>query len=447
MDTPDIRLARFAVGLDLADVPETVRRATKRAILNVLATLLAGAREPAVEKAFAVLGRRNAPGNAMLATRRERTDPLFAAFLNAMASNIHDFDDTHMGTILHPSSPVLPALLARASETPMSGAELLSAFIAGVEVECRIGRAISPSHYSRGWHITSTCGVFGSAAACGHHDGLSPDRMVAAFAIAGVQAGGMVEALGTMAKSVSVGNAARGGMVAAALAAEDFDGPPTPLTGERGFLALYADGPHAAPLTEGLGERWELADVAFKPYPVGVVLNPLIDAALDLRGRGVTRPEEIAAITLHGHPLLRERTDRPAVTSGRLSQVSAQHTLAITLIRGKAGLAEFDDAAATETLGRRPECRFVDDADRDPSSLRMEARLASGETVTIDIPAGRGSLANAMSDADIEQKFRACAGLSGMAGNADALIETVWSLETLGDAQRLAELCAQPEQA
>src|SRR5690606_2192183 len=98
--------------------------------------------------------------------RDQRTDARHAASLNAMSGNVFDFDDTHLPTIIHPTAPVAPALLALSQVRPVSGADLLLAFLVGLEIECRLGNAISPGHYQRGWHITATCGVFGSAAAC-----------------------------------------------------------------------------------------------------------------------------------------------------------------------------------------------------------------------------------------------------------------------------------------
>ncbi len=443
--SPELVLAAFGRDLTDGDIPATVRHAALRAILNVIGTMLAGAREPAVDTALAVLKPHSASGRAVLAARSGRADPLLAAFANAMAANIHDFDDTHMPTIMHPSSPVLPALLAMASERKISGADLLRAFIVGVEIECRIATAVSPSHYARGWHITSTCGIFGSAAACGHLLQLSPEQMLNAFSIAAVQAGGMVEALGTMAKSISVGNASRGGLVAGLLAAQQFDGPQNPLTGMRGFLPVYGDSSTPRSLTEDIGRHWAFDDVAFKPYPVGVVLNPVIDAGLELHRRGIVDPSKIAVVTFQGHPLLRERTDRAAADTGRLSQVSAQHALAIAMKRGRAGLAEFDDAAAKETLNQRPICVFVDEPDRDPSSVRAVIRTTGGTETSIDIPAGRGSLRNPMNDRDIKDKLRANAERAGLAERAEDIIRTVWSIDGLADASRLAELCAAPE--
>src|SRR5690606_29221449 len=141
---------------------------------------------------------------------------------------------------------------------PVSGEALLLAFLVGLEVECRLGRAISPGHYQRGWHITSTCGVFGAAAGCARLLGLDETRIAWTLGNASAQSSGLVENLGSMAKSIGVGNAASNGLLAALLAAEGFQGPAQPIEGPRGFLRVMGDRPDLAAVTGGLGERWEV---------------------------------------------------------------------------------------------------------------------------------------------------------------------------------------------
>src|SRR5262249_58521029 len=112
--------------------------------------------------------------------RSERVDALSAAFLNAASGNVFDFDDTHLRTVIHPTAPVVPALFALAELRPVCGRDLLLAFALGVEIECRLGNAISPEHYARGWHITSTFGTIGAAAASGKRLSLDAERMMGA---------------------------------------------------------------------------------------------------------------------------------------------------------------------------------------------------------------------------------------------------------------------------
>ena len=152
----------------------------------------------------------------------------------------------------------------------------MHSFVLGVETSCRLGNVVTPGHYERGWHITSTCGVFGSAVSAGKILGLSEKQFVSALGIAATQAAGLVEMLGSMAHVLNAGFAARNGVAAALLAAEGFEGPAKPLEGLRGFFNVFGGHQDFNALLEGLGERWELTNVMYKPYPCGVVLHALV---------------------------------------------------------------------------------------------------------------------------------------------------------------------------
>ena len=434
-------LTTFIAECRWEDIPDHVRHEAKRSLLNYFAVALSACHDPTIEIAARTYRHFSSGKQATVIGRRERTDILNAAALNCMGANVFDFDDTHIPTIIHPTAPVAPAVFALAETMATRGPDFLLAFILGVEAECRIGNAISPGHYARGWHITSTCGVFGSAMACGKLLGLTRQQLIWALGTASAQASGLVETLGTMAKSVSMGNAARNGIVSALLAREGFDGPQRPLEGSRGFLNVTADEPDLAGLVAELGSRWEILN---NTYPCGVVLNPVIDACLQLAANPVlagARLERIARIELTGHPLLRQRTDRPGVMTGRESQVSGQHAVAVALARGRAGLAEFSDEAVRDeslrALGRRVE--FVDDIRFAVESARVTVHLSDGAALAVDIDMARGSTGRPMSDSDIEQKVRTlCAG-GGAGIDPQPLIDAVWSIDASFDAGAVME--------
>lgn len=438
------RLAEFLSAARWEDIPPEVRHEAKRSLMNYLATSLGGCRDAAVETASAVLGRFAGGATATIIGRSERSDLLNAAFLNAMSANVFDFDDTHARTIIHPTAPVAPALFALAETSPVSGQLLLLAFVLGVETECRVGNAISPGHYQRGWHITSTCGVFGAAAAVGRTLGLNGKRMKWALGNASAQASGLVETLGSMAKSISVGNAARNGLVSALFAERDFFGPDQPLEGARGFLRVMGENPDFSCVTRGLGERWEILSNAYKPYPCGVVLNPVIDACLELSKEPKLSISDIERIEIVGHPLLRERTDRAQVNTGREAQVSAQHAVAVALARGRAGLAEFSDACvadpALRCLGSK--VGFVDDASYAVESARVTVHHGAGAPLSWFVDQARGSSARPLSDADLESKLKDLAQYGASGCDPEPLIDAIWALDRADDAGSLMPLAA-----
>ena len=435
-------LAAWAATCRWEDVPEAVRHQARRCLVNLFACALAGRRDEAVRIAARVLATLGPAGDCVVIGESRTAGLQHAAALNAMAANVHDFDDTHVPTILHPTAPVAPVLLALAHTRRMTGAELLHALVIGIEMECRIALAVSPHHYTRGWHITSTCGIFGAALAAGRVLGLDAQRMLWAMGSASAQAGGLVETLGTMAKSAGVGHCASGGLMSALLAREGFDGPPLALEGARGFLRVFGDG-EVRLMTDDLGRDWEIQRNAFKPYPCGVVLNPVIDACLALHATLPQGLPALARIELRGNPLLRQRTDRPGVTSGKLSQVCAQHAVAMALSRGRAGLAEFCDAAvrdpASAALGSL--VRFIDDPSMHVEEAEVRLLPANGGApLTHHVRAARGSLAAPLSDADLTAKLTTLAADSGADVDAHALTDALWTIERCADVADLMRL-------
>ncbi|MDB5373201.1 MAG: hypothetical protein JWP04_1843, partial [Belnapia sp.] len=285
------RLGSFVAEADWAAIPAGLRHEAKRSILNHLGCALGVARDPAVLTALRVMqGFAGAPV-ATVVGQGMRLDPMSAAFVNAIAGNLLDYDDTHLNTVIHPAAPVVPAVLALAEQRGLSGAAVLAGFLLGGEVECRIGNAVSPGHYARGWHITSTCGAFGAAAGCARLLGLTAAQAGHAIGIAASQAAGIVEILPTGAKNVGVGNAARHGMLAALLAEQGYEAAPMAIEGPLGWARATGDAPDLAAITEGLGERWEIGRATYKPYPAGIVFHAVIDACLELRAALEVPPE------------------------------------------------------------------------------------------------------------------------------------------------------------
>ena len=436
-------LSDFITTMTWSQLPDTVRHEGQRSILNFMATALSGCREDAVEHALASLAMFSGGRQATIIGRRERIDVLSAAFLNAASGNVFDFDDTHLRTVIHPTAPVAPALFSLAELRPLTGRDLLLAFAVGVEIECRLGNAISPEHYGRGWHITSTCGTLGAAAAAGKALALDSQHMTWALGAAATQTGGLVECLGTQSKSLSVGNAARNGLWSALLAERGVSGPAAPLEGRQGYLTALAPSTlDIAALTHGLGEAWELAQNTYKPYPGGIVVHPVIDAALALRTEPGFAPERIARIVVRGHPLLSARADRPNVTTGREAQVSVQHSVAAAMLFGQAGLAQYTDDCVLDpkVLALRAKVMVEKDASIDVASASIQMWTTDGQTFSITIPAARGSLANPLTDREIEDKVRTLAAGWNADHDVQPLIDAVWALDRSDDAGTLLRL-------
>jgi 2-methylcitrate dehydratase PrpD len=364
--------------------------------------------------------------------RPERLDAMGAAFVNAISANLLDFDDTHLDTIIHPAAPVAAPVLALAQARGFSGQAVLTAFILGVEVECRVGNAVSPGHYARGWHITSTCGVFGAAAACAKLLGLSAGQIANAIGIAASQSAGIIENLPSAAKNVSVGNAARNGLFAALLAAEGYAASPRAIEGPLGWARAMGDEPDIARLTGGLGKSWEIAKNTYKPYPAGIVFHAVIDACLTLRAK--LSIDDIQSITVQGSALLLARGDRP-VHNERDARVSIHHCAACALLLGVAGVREFSEATVfrPDIVALRQKVRAAPDASLPDGAARVTIQLISREALSKIVMDAKGSLADPLSDRDIESKLRDGARLGGTDWDVDRVIDGVWRLDTLAD--------------
>jgi 2-methylcitrate dehydratase PrpD len=439
---PTLALARFVASADPRRLPGPVRHEAQRALLNFLGCAIGASRHDAVSRAIAALAPFAGPGQATILGRPERLDCLHAALINGMASHTFDFDDTHLKTIIHPSGPVAAALLAFAEYRPVSGAAWIHAFALGVEVECRVGNAVYPSHYDIGWHITGTAGVFGAAAATGRLLGLSEAQLVWALGIAATQASGLREMFGSMSKPLHPGLAARNGMVAALLAQQNFTSTTQGIEGRRGFANVLATARDYSKISVGLGETWELSCNSYKPFACGIVVHPVIDGCVQLRAEEHLAADAIEAVELRVHPLVLELTGKKMPRVGLEGKFSVFHSAAVALIDGAAGEAQYSDARVTDprVVALRDRVVAVVDPALAEDAAHVRIRLKDGRMVERFVAHAIGSLARPMTDGDLEDKFRAlCAPI--LAPDAiEGLLVACWHFEQSPDAGALARL-------
>jgi 2-methylcitrate dehydratase PrpD len=437
-------LADFVAASSWANV-EAQSHEARRSILNFFATALGSARDPVVTAAMRTLSPFSGAATSTVIGHSEPMDALCASFLNAISANLLDFDDTHPETIIHPAAPVAAPVLALAETRKLSGRDVLTAFILGVDVECRIGNSVSPQHYARGWHITSTCGIFGAAAACAKLLGLPAEGIANAIGLAASQSAGNVENLPSAAKNVSVGNAARNGLFAALLAQQGYEAAPRAIEGPLGWARTMGDDPDLARLLDGLGKTWEIAKNTYKPYPAGIVFHSVIDACLLLRERIGRQADQIESVTVQGSALLLARGDRP-VSNERDARVSIHHCVACGLLLGAAGVAEF----SRETVDRpdiaqlRQKVRAQFDGGMADGAARVTLRLSSGETLTETVVSPRGSQAAPLTDSDLEAKLRESVRTGRSDWDADRVIDAVWRLDAADDVGHLLQSLRPP---
>jgi 2-methylcitrate dehydratase PrpD len=261
---------------------------------------------------------------------------------------------------------------------------------------------------------------------------------------AATQSAGLVESLGSMSKSIGIGNAARNGLMGVLFAEAGFTAAEQAIEGKYGFAAVASDTVDLGKALDGLGERWEILANAYKPYPCGVVLFPVIDACLELRKQLEVPAGDIAEILVRGHPLLRERTHRPDVGDGRSAKVSLQHAVAVALLRGAAGIAEFEDDAVADPNVRalRAKVRAEDDSAIPVEAAVVSIRNADGTSLSEHVKAGRGTPGRPMSDLELDAKVSECAAFGASFVDVPALTAAMRELETLGDAAHIMRMTA-----
>lgn len=413
----------------------------QRTFMNWLGCAVGAAHHEAADAALAAVNMLQPAPQATLPGRSEKVDMASAALINGITSHTFDFDDTHLKTIIHPAGPVASAVLALAEHTGASGRALIDAIVIGIDVSCRVGNAMYPEHYDRGWHITGSTGTLGAAAACARLLGLNTQQTAMALGLAASQPIGMREQFGTMTKPFHPGGAARAGLMSALMASHGFTASPKALEAPRGMMQTVSTKNDWSEISSELGQRFEISFNSYKPFACGIVIHPSIDACAQLRAQGVT-PEQIERIELKVHSLVLELTGKKEPADGLQAKFSVYHGCAAGLTFGRAAEEEFSDEVvnrADMVALRRKVVATVDDS-IDEASADVTAVLLDGRRVHVFVEHAIGSLQNPMTDANLEAKFH---GLSvsvlGAAKTAD-LIKACWAIGQASDVRALTAL-------
>jgi 2-methylcitrate dehydratase PrpD len=346
---PTLALAAQAAGLRFDDLPADAVTVAKQCILDVIGSAIAGAASPGsamVRESVLLDGGTGVC--SLFGVPQARVTAGAAALANGTAAHALDFDDVLTAMIGHPSAPVLPAVFALAEEGGRSGRRLLEAFVAGVEVEARIGSAVAPAHYARGFHATGTVGTFGAAAAAARILDASEAAMTSALSLAGAQAAGLKSQFGTMTKPLQAGKAAANGLLAARLAVGGFTAAPDVIGCEQGFAATQADGLDVEALTAPFGRPWHLLATLFKMHASCHYTHSVFESLRSLRDR--VPVSDVEAITLRVHPDLRKACDILIPETGLAGKFSMRYVAALALAVGRADPAQFTDEAVRDPV-------------------------------------------------------------------------------------------------
>ncbi len=437
-------LARWIVSARREEVPATVRHEAVRTFLNYIGCAVGGSHHETLDIAISALSPFSGPAQATILGRKERLDILHASLMNGISSHVLDYDDTHLRTIIHPAGPVASAILALSETRPISGADFLHALIVGVEVECRIGNAVYPNHYTTGWHITGTTGVFGAAAATGKLLGLNEQQMLYALGLASTQPVGLQEMFGTMTKSFHPGRAAQNGLTSALMAARNFTSSTQSLEAKYGWGNVLSTARDYSQITAKLGTTYEIAVNTYKPFACGIVMHPTIDGCIQLRNERKLTAAAIDRIDLRVHPLVLDLTGKKTPAIGLEGKFSIYHAAAIAIVEGAGGDAQFSDRAVQlkDVVALRDRVTATVDNSIKEDQVRITVVMKDGQRVEKFIEHAVGSVDHPMSDADLEAKFHGLADSILPRDRVRQLMDLCWRIETAPQASAVAKAAA-----
>jgi 2-methylcitrate dehydratase PrpD len=452
-------VAKFIASTKYDDIPQDVLELGKKSILDGLGLALAGSRAQTGAICREYLEQLGiCDGKATVIGSSKKTSPRFAAFVNGVSIHADDFDDTQLavakdrvyGLLVHPTVPVLPALLALAEGRTISGKEFLLAYHLGVEVECKIAEAISPRHYQDGFHSTGTCGPFGSVAACAKILRFEPSKILNAFGLVASQSGGLRENFGTMTKPFQAGHAAESGLASAELVALGWTAAEQILEAERGFFHAFGGSFDPGAIMDRLGKPWTFTSpgISLKPYPSGSFAHPAMTELARLIVVNKVQAVQVEKLDVGANHQMTTTLLHHRPKNGLEAKFSMEFCMAILLLRGKAGLGEFSDrvvqrADVQEMIGRvnfyvDPE---AESAGYDKMTSLLKIHLKDGRIISGRAEFAKGSPSNPMSFDEAAAKFRGCAEFAEWPKDkTEKLIIYVKTLDSAGDVNALSPL-------
>ena len=450
MTTLTLELGRFVADLSLERIPAEGCAIARTGIADCFGVLVAGARDPEIALVDRELGGNAAAGaaSASLIPSGARRSVESAALVNGVAAHVLDYDDVSLDG--HPSAVLVPAILAQGEASGASGAQMLTAYVAGFEVWAELlAREPTPLH-RKGWHPSAVLGTVAAAAACAKLRDLDASGSATAMAIATSMASGLVANFGTMTKSFQVARAAQSGVIAARLARAGLTASLDALEHPAGLLAALSP--------EGKAERdrpfdaarktWHIVEegLNIKRYPICYATHRSIDAALGLVERYDLSPDKVERIHVSTGKtqLVMLRNARPQ--TGLEAKFSMQFAMAAALVSRKVGLAELTDAFVrrADVQAIFPRVSFTTTDATMPGTAFAPADCVaittmSGETLQSGpVEYAKGSHQHPLSGDELWAKFADCLGEDYPEGRKSSAFENLMIFDRLNGAADLA---------
>jgi len=447
-------LVSFVVSTDFTAIPKAAIKAAKMAILDCLGCILAGSVEPVGHLLRGAIEEWGGQPQAGVIGAGFRTSAPWAALANGTTGHALDYDDVHWGYIGHPSVTLLPPALAMAELQGSSGADLITAYVLGLEIAGRIGSGITRAHYERGWHATSTLGNLGAAVAAAKVLQLDQERMQRAVGLAASLASGLRENFGTMTKPFHAGSAAQNGVIAAMLAQKGFTADPNIIEGPLGFCQVLCGEGEYEPdkMVQGMGRSFQILDpgIDLKRYPCCASTHQALDAILslveehDIAAENVesvdcTVPYLVPQILIHHRPM-----------TPLQAKFSMEYCLAVALLDRCVGLAQFMperimEEKAQQLLTRvqmraHPErCKYqTPKSEKDFAVVTI--RLRDGQQFCRQSNTRWGDAGHQMSQRELLDKYRECAQRALPVERVEQSLNLLECLESLSSIKELVDV-------
>lgn len=451
MTTPDLTglVVRTARESSLLDLTESARHVIKYAFLDFLACCVAGSDTDAARSATTWALATSGLTDAQIAGTQKRASVPLAAFANGVAAHALDFDDVSM-RMIHPSATLVPVLLAVGEARRLSGLAVMEGYLAGFEVQARLCREINPEHYETGWHSTGTVGALGAAMAACRLYGADDEEGRWALGIAASSASGIRRNFGSMVKSFHAGQAALHGLQAADLAMLHFTANPSVLEGQNGFLEIFSTLDLVPDLTTAFEalQPYELVEsgIALKRFACCGAIHSAQDAVLELKANHMFQPEEVASIECRVNRMVPNILVHHVTQDGLEGKFSMEYSLAVCLMDGRAGLAQYSKERASDPrlVPLMERVKVVVD-ESIPVNLAFFASvvtiaLTDGRVLSTRVDVPHGYPSKPLSEGEVVEKARGCFAGVLTDDQADRLIESVFRLEELDDVSMLAPL-------
>lgn len=443
-------LAAWASGFDVLSAPTEVQRAAERCIIDVTGVMLAGSTERAITALRTSALEEFAPGPCTLFGSPETGSASAAALVNGAAAHALDFDDTCYHGIVHGSAVVWPAVLAAAQREDASGADALSAFVAGVETEYALGRLLGDALYYKGWWNTAVLGAIGAAAGAARALKLDAVATSHAIAIAACQPAGLRAVFGTTAKPYICGRAAQLGLEAALAARAGLTGPQDAFEAPGGFLEVLHGRASTGLQLEAPGERFSLVSlgIAFKLHPACSATQAAVDACREILRDNELDADDIEEVVCEVTPLVHMSLVYSRPTTVSQAQFSLPFTIGCVIAFGNLSLdhltaATLRDERLQSAMGRvkmlRSDSLLASASDKQnfPEAARLTVTTRDGRSFRNFKGAALGMPVNPASDEHLHEKFHACAGRAMSREAADRLLTRLQRLFRLTTARDL----------